>query len=241
MNIVILMAGASKDFEEKGMSYPKYLLEIHNKPIIQRVVESLEKLGNNIVCVIRKKDQEDFFLGDTLKILCPKAKIITVENTTKGAVCTALFAIEDINNSEELLIINGDQLIKSDLSIAIEHFRTNKLDGGILTFNSIHPRWSFVKLDENGCVVQTSEKRPISNMATAGCYYYAKGSDFVSACFSVVRKDDNVQGFYYISATYNEMILEQKKIGVYEIPRKDYISFANYQSYASYLTNRSAA
>ena len=66
MNIVVLMAGAGKDFEEQGHSYPKYLLEIHNKPIIQRVVESLKNLGDNIICIIRKEDQEKFFLGDMM-------------------------------------------------------------------------------------------------------------------------------------------------------------------------------
>lgn len=238
MNIVILMAGASKDFEEQGHSYPKYLLEIHNKPIIQRVVNSLEKLGDKIICIIRKEDQEKFFLSDMMKILCPNVKIITVQNMTKGAVCTALFAIEAVDNDEELLIINGDQLIKSDISKAIEDFGNRKLDGGIITFKSVHPRWSFVALDKNNLVIETSEKRPISNHATAGCYYFNKGKDFIKACFAVIEKDANTNGFYYISSTYNELILEQKKIGTFEIPRKDYISFSNYQMYETYLANR---
>ena len=238
MNIVILMAGAGKDFEEQGHSYPKYLLEIQNKPIIQRVVESLKNLGSNVICIIRKEDQERFFLGDMMKILCPEVKVITVENLTKGAVCTALFAIEDINNDEELLVLNGDQLIKANLFTAIADFRNRKLDGGIVTFKSVHPRWSFAALDAEGLVVETSEKRPISDNATAGCYYYAKGCDFVRACFSVIEKDAETRGFYYITATYNELILEQKKIGIFEIPRKDYISFANYQMYENYLSHR---
>lgn len=238
MNIVILMAGAGKDFEAQGHAYPKYLLEIQNKPIIQRVVDSLKNLGNKIICIIRKEDQERYYLGDMMKILCPEVKVIMVENLTKGAVCTALFAIEDINNDEELLVINGDQLIKSNINSAIADFRNRKLDGGILTFKSVHPRWSFVALDSHNLVVETSEKRPISNNATAGCFYYAKGSDFVKSCFAVIDKDANTNGFYYISATYNEMILNQKKIGIYEIPQKDYISFANYQMYENYLSHR---
>lgn len=241
MNIVILMAGAGKDFEAQGHSYPKYLLEIQNKPIIQRVIDSLKNLGNNIICIIRKEDQEKYFLGDMMKILCPEVKIIMVENVTKGAVCTALFAIEDINNDEELLVINGDQLIKSNIYSAIADFRNRDLDGGILTFKSVHPRWSFVALDKNDFVIETSEKRPISNNATAGCYYYKKGNEFIKSCFSVIEKDANTNGTYYISSTYNELILDQKKVGIYEIPRKDYISFANYQMYENYLSHRKGA
>lgn len=238
MNIVVLLAGSSDDFIEKGYSYPKYLLEIKNEPIIQRVIKSLGTIKANINFIIRKEDNDKFYFGDTLKILSPDADIIKVENTTKGAVCTALFAIEQINNDEELLVINGDQLIKIDINLAVENFKKRNLDGGIITFNSVHPRWSYVLLNDDGTVAQTSEKRPISNNATAGCYYYKKGSDFVRACMSVIEKDVQTQGLYYISSTYNEMILEQKKIGTYEIARKDYISFSNYQMYENYLNQR---
>ena len=62
MNILILMAGSDKDFCEKG--YPKYLIEIKNKPIIQRTIELLKTVGNNITCIIRKEDQDKYFLGD---------------------------------------------------------------------------------------------------------------------------------------------------------------------------------
>ena len=238
MNILILMAGIAKDFEEKGHSYPKYLLEVQNKPIIQRTIESLENFGEDITCIIRKEDQEKYFLGDTLKILCPSCKVIEVSGETKGAICTALFAIDFINNDEELLILNGDQLIKTDIAPAIADFRKRKLDGGIITIEAVNPKYSSVLLDENNLVIQTSEKRPISKIASTGCCYFKKGSDFVGAGFSVIEKDVNTQGKYYISSTFNEMILNQKKIGIYEIPKKDYISFSTYQMYENYLSHR---
>lgn len=238
MNILVLMAGAAKDYEEKGYSYPKYLIEVQNKPIIQRIIESMENVGDKITCIIRKEDQEKYFLGDTLKILCPKCKVIEVVGDTKGAVCTGLFAIDEINNDEELLILNGDQLIKTDIALAIKDFRARNLDGGIIVFNAVHPKYSSVMLDENNLVIQTSEKRPISNIASTGCCYYKKGSDFVGAGFSVIEKDVNTQGKYYISSTFNEMILNQRKIGIFEIPKKDYISFSSYQMYENYLSHR---
>lgn len=238
MNILILMAGAAADFEEKGHSYPKYLLEIQNKPMIQRIIESLENVGDNITCIIRKQDQEKYYLADTLKILCPKCKVIELAGDTRGAVCTALFAIDEINNDQELLILNGDQLIKRDISEAIADFRAKNLDGGLVTMNAVNPNYSTVLLDENNYVVQTSEKRPISSMASTGCSYYKRGADFVKSSFAVIQKDVNTQGKYYISSTFNEMILNHKRVGIFEIPKKDYISFANYQMYANYLSHR---
>ncbi|MCD7878790.1 MAG: glycosyltransferase family 2 protein [Candidatus Gastranaerophilales bacterium] len=236
MNILILMAGSDKDFCEKG--YPQYLIEIQNKPMIQRTIEHLETVGDNITCIIRKEDQDKYFLGDTLKILSSKCKIIEVAGNTKGAVCSALFAIDEINNDEELLLINGSQLIKTDIKPAIDDFRARNLDGGIVTINAVHPKYSSVLLDENKFVIQTSEKRPISNVASTGCCYFKRGSDFVGAAFSAIEKDVNTQGQYYISSTFKEMILNNRKIGIYEIPKKDYITFSSYRMYEDYLTHR---
>ena len=238
MNIVILMAGSSQDFIDKGHFYPKYLLEIQNEPIIQRVINSLSEIGGSLSFIIQKEDNEKFFLGNAIKILAPESSVIVVESLTKGAVCTMLFAIDQINNENELLILNGDQLIRRDINEALDNFRKRDLDGGIVVFRSVHPRWSYVVLDESDLVMQTSEKRPISNIAAAGCYYYKKGSDFVRSALSVIRKDVNYQGNYYTSSTYNELILEQKKIGVYEIPKDNYISFSSYQMYENYLNHR---
>ena len=238
MNIIVLMAGPSRDFEERGYVYPKYLLEMSGEPIIRRVVESLAPLKGKMSFVIRKEDDDKSYLGSTLQILSPKGTVYRVNEETQGAVCSALFAIDSINNEEELVIINGDQLVKNGIVNAIRQFRENDLDGGIIVFRSVHPRWSYVSLDENGYVNETSEKRPISDLATAGLYYYKHGNDFVNAAFNTIRKDVNYNGRYYICSTYNELILNQQKVGVYEIEKKEYVSYSTPQMYENYLNHK---
>lgn len=238
MNIIVLMAGPSSDFETHGHVYPKYLLEVQGQPIIQRIIETLQPLNANISFVIRKDDDDQVFLASTLKILCPNASIYKVSNTTQGAACSALFAIDSINNNEELIIVNGDQLITSGVKDAIEEFRKKQYDGGTICFTSVHPRWSFISLDENGLVNETSEKRPISNLATAGFYYFKHGKDFVNAAFDNIRKDVNFNGKYYVCSTFNELILNQKKVGIYKINKSEYISFSTPQMYENYLNHK---
>ena len=36
----------------------------------------------------------------------------------------------------------------------------------------------------------------------------------------------------------NKFNLNNKKIGIYEIPKKDYISFSSYQMYENYMAHR---
>lgn len=232
------MAGPSKDFEAKGYTYPKYLLELNGEPIIRRVIDGLKPLNADISFVIRKEDDDKSYLGSTLQILSPNCSIYRVGEETKGAVCSALFAIDNINNDDELIVLNGDQLVRKGISEAVDKFRSMRCDGGIVVFRSVHPRWSYVALDENGFVNETSEKRPISDIATAGCYYYRHGKDFVDAAFNTIRKDVNYDGKYYICSTYNELILKQQKVGIYEIEKNDYISFATPQMYENYLNHK---
>lgn len=231
MNIVVLMAGASTSFAEKGYMYPKYLLDYKGKPIVQHVVDSLKPLNANLSFVILKEDDDKAFIASTLQILAPEARVYKVNKQTKGAVCSALFAIDSINNDDELLIINGDQLLTSELVESIQEFRVKQYEGGIIAFRSVLPRWSFVALDEQGLVCETSEKRPISDLATAGCYYFRHGKDFVEAAYNIIRKDENYSGNYYICSTYNELILKQQKVGVHEMPMEHYLSFATPQLY----------
>ncbi len=79
-----------------------------------------------------------------------------VDGLTAGAVCTALLAIEHINNETPLVIANADQLVEVDLCDVIQSFEQQSLDAGTLVFDSVHPRWSYVRLDENGCVIEAA-------------------------------------------------------------------------------------
>lgn len=236
MNILVLMAGQNNDNYDKH--YPSCLVEIQNKPLVQRIIESLQGLGGRIICVVRKEDQENFFLSDVIRVICPSSSIIEISGNTKGAVCSALFAIDLINNDDDLLILNGTQLIKTDIEPAVNYFKKNNYDAGIITFTAIHPKYSSVLLDEEGFVVQTSEKRPISNLASSGCCYFKKGSDFIKGCFAVIEKDVNFHGNYYISSVFNELVLKQQKIATFDILKKDYINLSDYLRFDNYLSQR---
>jgi dTDP-glucose pyrophosphorylase len=87
-------------------------------------------------------------------------------------------------------------------------------------------------------VIEAAEKRPISRYATAGVYYFRQGKAFVQAAMEMIKKDAHTNGIFYVCPTFNELILEQAKIGVYKISRDSYFSIATpegVQVYEEYL------
>jgi HAD superfamily hydrolase (TIGR01509 family) len=216
MNILIPMAGAGKRFVDAGYIFPKPLIEIKNKPMIQWVIESLN-INANYIFIIQKSHQQKYNIKSVLQILKPGCKIIELEGVTEGAACTTLLAKKYINNSNPLMIANSDQFIKWDSSKALYDFETKDLDGAILTFKAVHPKWSYAKCDEQGYVVEVAEKKVISTNATVGVYYWKHGSDFVSSAETMIKKNIRVNNEFYVCPVYNEYLKKNKKIKIYEI------------------------
>jgi NDP-sugar pyrophosphorylase family protein len=237
MNTLILMSGSSRAFLEAGYLYPKNLVEVAGVPLVQKVLEKLtppEDVKSQNICILQRDENIKYHTGSIIKLVDPNAVIVELKSETSGAACSALLAIDLINNDDPLIIANGDQLLDFDVFVAVADFQKRKLDGGILTFEDLHPRWSFVKCDKEGLLVEAAEKRPISKLATAGVYYFSKGKDFIRAAMSMIVKGGGVNGFFYICPVFNELVLEQKRIGVFTIHRKMYHSIATPSDAHSY-------
>jgi NDP-sugar pyrophosphorylase family protein len=221
LNIIVPIAGEGKSFQESGYVFPKSLVEVNGKPMIECVSDNLKmKMEHRFIFITKKNDCEEFALDSVLELIDLNCVIIQNYSNTAGALCSALLAIEHIDNNSPLLIANGDQIIDIDLDGVINEFMSKDLDGGIITFTSIHPRWSYVRVNENNLAVEVAEKRPISDKATTGVYYFKKGSDFVDAAKELIRKDAKIKGQFYICPAYNELILQNKKIGIHHIDKE---------------------
>jgi dTDP-glucose pyrophosphorylase len=241
INVLVLMSGHSQAFAEAGHPYPKNLVEIAGAPLVQRVLQHLEPLkarGARFLCLLRADENRRNHTGAVIHLLDPEAIVLDVNGETSGAACSALLAVGHIDNDDPLIIVNGDQILDADLCAILDDFTARQLDGGIVVFEDVHPRWSFVKCDEQGRVIETAEKRPISKLATAGFYYFAHGRDFVLAASEMIKKDAQVGGNFFICPSYNELILRQKHIGIHHIPRRAYHSLAtpgDVQAYEEHL------
>jgi len=217
MNVIIPMAGRGKRFNDVGYSFPKPLIDVNGKPMIQIIIENLNLTGKHIF-ICQKEHIKKFAIYDLMNLLKPNSKIISVDKITQGAAETVLLAKDLINNDDELIIANSDQWIDWNNQHFLSFMRKKDADGGIVSFISTHPKWSYVRInDETSLVEEVAEKRPISNIATAGIYYYKHGKDFVAAAEQMIKKNIRTNNEFYVAPAFNEMISMHKIIHIYPI------------------------
>jgi len=213
MKILIPMAGEGSRFAKEGYTFPKPLIDVNGKPMIQVVVENLD-FDATYIFLVRKEHLVKYSgLKTTLdRITNGKFQIVEVDGLTEGAACTTLLAKDLINDDEELLIANSDQVI----SYSSENFKLIKsltdVDGIVFTFNALHPKWSFVKVNSRGIITELQEKNPISNVATCGIYWYRKGSEYVKYAEQMINKNIRVNNEFYVAPVYNEYISDGKQL-----------------------------
>jgi len=226
INIILPVAGEGSSFKDNGGVFPKNLTEINRKPMIQWVVESLRiSQPHRFIFVVNKQDHEEFSISYTLNLLANGASIVVTSGQTGGSLCSALMAIDFIKDEDPCVIVNGDQVIRNQhFDKAITYFQAQQADGGIITFDSVHPKWSYVKLDSEEQVIEVAEKRPISRNATAGVYYFKNGEMFINSAFQIIRKDVKTLDQFFVCPVYNELILDNKKVIHYPIKTEEMIS-----------------
>lgn len=239
MNTLIPMAGLGDRFKKEGYDKPKPLIDVNGKPMIQRVIESLGIKFQQYIFVINKNIDQVAELKELLKTLTINPIIIEIDYLTEGPASTCLLAKEFINNDEPLIITNCDQIMEWN-SYRFNHLLFNVvnnkvIDGLVVTYSASTTKNSYVKISEEGPAIQFAEKEIISEHSLNGIHYWRHGSDFVKSAEAMIKKDIRVNNEFYIAPTYNEMILEDKKIWIHPIENKEHWAVGTPEDLKIYL------
>ena len=217
---------------------PIWIAEHGGRLLIETIADTCAPLQAQLVFAMLKSDSRRHHLSGIARLAAPDCAVVEIEAQTQGAACTALLCIDQIDPDDELIIMNANEIIDADLAAIADGFRERALDAGAITFPSLHPRYSYVQLDQTGQIVQAAEKRPISRSAIAGFFWFRSGADFVEAAQAMIRKDAKIDDHFFISLTLNELILRQKSLGTHEIapgcyqPLKSSRQVLNYETEA---------
>lgn len=236
INIIIPMAGAGSRFQVAGYDVPKPFIDVNGKMMIEHVLNSIRIPNAKYTLVIQQAFHDKY--QEKLDLLANKygVQFIAVEKLTQGAACTALATHEIINNDDTVIFADSDNFFDNDVFKAfVTDAQTRNLDGSLLTFNTDEACFSFAELDNNGFVIRTAEKDPISNHAITGVYLFTHGRDFVRCAINMMIYGDRNKNEYYMSNVYNWAIKAGFKIGVFDIQKSDWACVGTPQQLQEYL------
>lgn len=219
------MAGEGSRFAQAGYSTIKPLIPVNGKPMVELVINELKidtvKYFATFIFVIRSEHCIKYDLENTLCKLRSDSIIIKTVGPQQGTAHSILSAKNVINNDIPLLIANSDQIWDWNSESFYNHILDESVDGSIVTFidETKNPKFSFAKINDQGYVVEVAEKKPISNLGTAGIYYYKTGASFIKYAEQMISKNIRVNNEFYVAPIYNELIQDGKRITTFNCNR----------------------
>ena len=220
LNILILAAGR----QDQHKAPPLFLSEYNGQIALEQVFDQFVAIDAETVSIcLDSNDIVRFHAERIARLINPNVRVVQISGQTEGSGCTALLAASQLDQKNELLIVSANELIKADIAASLDEFRRNNFDGALLSFSSLNPRYSYVRLNETSQAVEVSQRNPISKNATTGLFWYKKTADFVKSTKRMILKENRTDDLFFIAPAFNEMILSGLTIGVKSIERELYI------------------
>ena len=223
LEIVITMSGLGKRFRDAGYAMPKYMIEAKGKTLFEWAMISLTGYMEEAVQFIfialqdESYDVMSFIEEKCRQLQIKNYKIILLNYLTDGQATTALLAKDYWNKHNGLLIYNIDTYVES----GVMNSRELRGDGFIPCFTAKGEHWSFVRLDDEGKVVEIKEKVRISNHCTLGAYYFRSCELYQQLYENFYEKQKNcIKGERYVAPLYDYLLKQGGSVYISNIPAK---------------------
>jgi len=229
MKALILAAGYATRLYPLTRDFPKPLLKVGKKAIIDYIAEKIDKLDavDEIIVITNDKFFPQF--EKWAQALSSPKKIKVLNDLTKsvddrrGAIGDISFAIDKEAIADDILVIAGDNLFDLDLGGFIRFAQNKKAFSiGIYDINDrdAAKKYGVVKVDKENKIIDFQEKpeAPESSLVATCLYYFpqeklglireylkAKGNQKDATGFYIdwLSKRDSVYGFLFTGHWYD--------------------------------------
>lgn len=219
-NTLILAGENSNSDVDLDRNYSKFNLELAGRTLIEEAIRNYSS-GKTTIAISKNSNLP--------RIVNDQVKIKEV-GKTQGALITALIATEGMDLQSPLTIVPGDALISRN---SYMDFLADSLSSGcdlsIVVFQSNNSDYSYVR-SLGDKIVEVTEKKVVSSLATAGIFYFAS-LDIFHACgeWSIIN-NITTQTLFFLAPSINYAIINGLKIRLYNISENDYFRFSNYDN-----------
>lgn len=185
MKCILLCAGYATRLFPLTENFPKALLEVNKKPLLDYILEEINTIEeiSEIYVVTNARYYEHFVNWREQKDNIKPIEIIN-DNTTSnddrlGAIGDVHYVIHKKNIDEDLIIIAGDNLFDFKLKDMINYYKEKNstvVAAKYIDDIELLKRFAVAKIDSNNKVLELIEKpkEPQSNVAVYATYIYPK-------------------------------------------------------------------
>jgi len=209
MKALVLAAGYATRLYPLTIEYPKPLLKVGKKHIIDYIIEKLDTLEEiDEIIVVTNSKFIPHFRRWAKNIKIRKSLSLVDDLTTslddrRGAIGDMHFAINKKRIKDNLMVIGGDNLFSGDLAEFLHFSKIHKNSPVIGVYDigdkKAAKNYGVVKVDHKGKITDFQEK-PISPRSTlvAMCLYYFPGAklDLISDYITRKAGKHDATGFY---------------------------------------------
>ena len=183
MKCLILAAGYATRLYPLTENFPKPLLQVQGKTILDWLIDDIDTLGAVDTYVVISNHKFAHHFEDWAKD--KKQNIVIVDDGTEsnetrlGAVRDIQFAIDQLQLDDDMLVIAGDNLLDFSLTKFIAYAKEKNTSCLMRFYEGDYERlkkFGNVSVDENGKITNMIEKpqNPPSNWCCTPFYFYTR-------------------------------------------------------------------
>ena len=240
--IVIPMAGLSSRFQKAGYDVPTYMLHLTDgRSTFAHAIASFASCFATHPFLFIARDIYDtaaFVNREVANLGIAHARTLLLDRPTAGQAETVELGLRAIAHTdvEPVTIFNIDTFRPGFAFPPAEWFARS--DGYLEVFTGTGTNWSFVRASGGSepLVVETAEKRPISELCCTGLYHFARVVDFMRALDAERASPSGPE--LYVAPIYNHLIRAGKRIHYSVIESSDVVFCGVPQEYEDLLARR---
>lgn len=230
MKIIVPIAESGDKTFVNSFNTIKPLAKIGNLTMLEKFVKHFN-FNYEFVFLCNAKDLIETDLLNLINKLKIKKKVISIKNNTSNVIETIHHAKNYIKKDEKITIVHPDGInFFFSKKKVVSKFKNPKCEGMLFAYDEeiqtnttethtgrlIFKNKKVIKIVEKSAQMENSKK-------LAGIYFFNKWSDFLYFSNLTFKRQEPVNGRYFVSQVYNEYIKEKKKIDMFLI--KKHIAF----------------
>lgn len=149
-------------------------------------------------------------------------RVVSISGSTKGALASALLAIELIQPREPVLLIPTNSIV-DDLNL--REFFSKMMDDGVvagaLLVKSDNPNYSYVRIHNNR-VIEFIEKRVVGDMATTGVFFFRSKALLLECAKWAFVNSQITNSQFFVAPSLNYVLTSGQEVGFSQIDQSQY-------------------